>query len=385
MLHHNEDIDRMLSVLGIDTNMQSDPAIIEDILVNDMLLGDFEPARQLLGNALGEPVSLAPMFEGTIRGIDTKQPAVSDFITAALESGFVVAPGEKGAAEIKRSVHHMYVLNELTMKIVEDIEFAAAIQDYLLGQREQFGISRNFIDALEVLKPLYQGRMFELTKIIGMDMVYRARVEDRRRGIMTLEAEQAQIDGLRLNIQEASITDKNAGYADNAMVGAVLAKIPPTAVTLTHDPSHVMLFHLSRRWTSLYETWNLAFCLGNLAYMSVLLPKLLAPAVIDAPAERFLITRSAALWLSTLFHQFATLKKRENVAVPHARELAQLWGAINLKYAEELAVQEDCHELPYYASMLDVTMGQIMEAMKNSMMAIPLSAEDQARLEAVYA
>lgn len=219
----------------------------------------------------------------------------------------------------------MYVLNELTMKIVEDIEFAAAIQDYLLGQREQFGISRNFIDALEVLKPLYQGRMFELTKIIGMDMVYRARVEDRRRGIMTLEAEQAQIDGLRLNIQEASITDKNAGYADNAMVGAVLAKIPPTAVTLTHDPSHVMLFHLSRRWTSLYETWNLAFCLGNLAYMSVLLPKLLAPAVIDAPAERFLITRSAALWLSTLFHQFATLKKRENVAVPHARELAQLW------------------------------------------------------------
>lgn len=63
MLHHNEDIDRMLSVLGIDTNMQSDPAIIEDILVNDMLLGDFEPARQLLGNALGEPVSLAPMFE----------------------------------------------------------------------------------------------------------------------------------------------------------------------------------------------------------------------------------------------------------------------------------------------------------------------------------
>lgn len=382
---HNEDIDRMLDLMGIDTAMSSDPEIIEDILVNDMMLGDFAPARTLLAGALDHPIDLAPMFARTIHGIDAKQPAVSEFITAALASGLVASASDAGKREINRSAHHMYVLNELTEKIVEDVEFAAKIQDHLIAQREAFGISRNFIEALETLKQVYHGSMFEPTKIIGMDMVYRARVEDRLAGAMTPEAEKAQIDGLRLNIQEASITDKNAGYADNAIVGAVLAKIPPTAVTLTHDQDRVMLFHLSRRWTSLYETWNLAFCLGNLAYMSVLLPKLLAPAVIDAAPERFLITRSAALWMSTLFHQFATMKKRENVKVPHARELAQLWGSINLKYAEELAVKEDCHELPYYESMLDITMGQIMDAMKGSMMAMPLTPDDQKRLEAVYA
>ncbi len=378
-------IDKFLSLAGIDIDMQSDPALIEQVLCRDMMLGEFEPAMTLLKPALEAPVSLRPMFDGTINGIMTKQPAVYEFLTEAIDRGLVgPVTTEKGRAEILRSVHHAYVLNELTKEIVENLDFVFAIQVHLLKQREKFGIPSDFIGALEVLKKVYKGSMFEPTKIIGMDMVYKARALDRQRGYMTDETIAAQVNGLRLNIQEASITDKNAGYQDNAVTGAVLAKISPVTVSLSEDEHKVMLFHLTRKWVSLYETWNLAFCLGNLAYMSVLLPKLLIPAVIDAEPERYLITRSAALWMSTLFHQFAMLSGRENVVVPNSRELALLWGKVNVKYAGELALSEDGHELSYYNDMLDITMGEIMEAMKKAISAGSVSEEDARRIAEIY-
>ena len=97
-----------------------------------------------------------------------------------------------------------------------------------------------------------------------------------------------------------------------------------------------------------------------------------------------LITRSAALWMSTLFHQFAMLSGRENVVVPNSRELALLWGKVNVKYAGELALSEDGHELSYYNDMLDITMGEIMEAMKKAISAGSVSEEDARRIAEIY-
>lgn len=378
-------IEKVLELAGIDIDMESNPAIIAKVLNEDMMLAGFEPAQKLLKDALNHPISLKPMFEKTIKGIMTKQPAICEFIKEAVEANLIVKAAEQKSKDaIIRSIHHAYVLNELTMEIVTNIDFVFEIQEYLLSQREKFGISKNFIDALETLKVIYKGSMFEPTKIIGMDMVYRARALDRRKGFMTEEDINAQIDGLRLNILEASITDKNAGYMDNAIVGAVLSSIPPKTVSLSEHKNKVMLFHLSRKWVSLYETWNLAFCLGNLAYMPVLLPKLLIPSVIDAEPNEYLITRSAALWMSTLFHQFSVLTKREDIRVPNNKELAEIWGRINLKYAYELAKEEDSKEADEYNDILKITMGEIMESMKKSLSEMPLTEDEAERLVKIY-
>ncbi len=381
-----EYIGKFLELASIDLDMQTDPKMVALVLRNDMMLGEFESAVELLKEGLEKPVSLRPMFEKTIHGIIEKQPAVYEFMSAAIDQNLMAAvTTDKARQDLKRSIHHAYVLNELTKEIVYNLDFAFAIQEHLLKQREKFGIPSDFMGALEVLKQVYKGSMFEPTKIIGMDMVYKARALDRRRGYMTEEAIQAQINGLRLNIQEACITDKQAGYYDNALSGAVIAKIPPETVSLTDDNDNVMKFHLTRKWVSLYETWNLAFVLGNLEYCQVLLPKLLIPEVIAAEPHFYLITRSAALWMSTLFHQFAVLSGRENVVIPNYKELAKLWGKINLKYAEELAIEEGQHELHYYKDMLDITMGEIMESMKQSISSAPLSPEESERLAQIYA
>lgn len=385
MCENKSYINKFLELAGIDMNMKSEPALIAEVLKNDMMLWEFQPAVNLLKKSLEKPVEFRPMFEKTINGVVTKQPAIYEFLTEAIDLNLITKVStEKSKEIIKRSIHHTYILNELTKEIVKNIDFVFAIQEYLLKQREKFGIPSYFIDALEVLKKIYKGSMFEPTKIIGMDMVYRSRALVRRNGVMTEADIQAQVDGLKLNILEAAVTDKNAGYMDNALAGAVIAAIPPDTVSLTPDENKVMLFHLSRKWVSLYETWNLAFVVGNLDYCQVLIPKLIIPAVIDAEHDEYLITRSAALWMSTLFHQFAVLTNRENPQIPNRDELVKIWGRINLKYAKDLAKEEEGKELSEYKDILNITMGQIMEAMKNSITEVPLSAEETKRIAVIY-
>ncbi|SHI01139.1 hypothetical protein [Clostridium grantii] len=377
-------IDKFLELIDINIDMETSPELIAKVLKEDMLLFDFQPARNLLAESLEKPVSLKPMFEKTREAIVTKQPAICEFLKEAIEAGLISeVKEEKSKNVILKSIHHSYILDILSLEIVKNIDFVVDIQEYLLKQRSKFGIRTNFIDALEDLKKLYRGSMFEPTKIVGMDMVYRSRAAVREKGVINEKEIKAQQDGLKLNILEASVTDDKKGFSDNALVGAVLSQIAPDTVSLSEDENKVMLFHLSRKWVSLYETWNLAFITGNLEHLQLLYPKLLIPSVIGAEQDEYLITRSAALWLSTLFHQFAALNRRENAPVPNKAELAKLWGKINLKYAEELA-KEAGKELNDFKEALNISMGDIMETMKHSISSVPLSKEESQRLAEIY-
>lgn len=378
-------IDKFMELTGLNIDMLSNPKTIEEVLKDDMLLYDFEPARDLVKESLEKPVSFRTMLEETRNAIVTKQPAIYEFLKEAIEANLIPEVKDENSKEIIiRSVHHSYILNELTKEIVRNVSFVVEIQEYLLKQRSKYGIRSNFIDALEDLKKLYCGSMFEPTKIIGMDMVYRSRAMVRKRKVITDAEIKAQQDGLKLNILEAAVTDNKAGFSDNALVGAVLSQIAPDTVSLSEDENKVMLFHLSRKWVSLYETWNLAFITGNLAYLQLLYPKLLIPAVIGAEHNEYLISRSAALWLSTLFHQFAALNRKPDAPIPNKKELAKVWGKVNLKYAEELAKEEAGKALNDFERALSITLGEIMETMKNSITSVPLSTEESERLSKIY-
>jgi hypothetical protein len=378
-------VDAVLERLGIDLEMKTDPALLASILREDMFLDDFAPARALLAESLAAPVPLRPMLERTRAAIVSQQPAIQDFLCAALERDLIpTVSDEKSRAIIVRSVHHAFLLDALTEEIVDNLSFMTAIQTHLLEKRAAFGIRGDVVGALEDFKRIYGGRMFEPTKSVSAELRYSAGAMIRQRGSITEEEIKNAQAVLKLNILEAAVTENAAGFGDNALVGAALAAIPPKTITL--DPETTAFeFEVSRRWASLFESWNLAFVTGNVTHLQIVYPLLFAPSVIGAGSQDFPFHRSSALWLTTFFHQFAMLNRKPDAPIPNKQALARLLGQINLPYGEAIAREERGCDLEQFRPALDITLGQIMGLMKQAFSAVPLSPEERARLAEVYA
>ncbi len=377
--------DRAIRALGVDLDMKTSPELIADILQNDMLLDDLPQATALLATALTQPVDLKPMLTQIRDAINQKQPAVSEFLCAALDAGIFPRVEEDTVNTIiKRVVHHTYILNQLTLQMAASYPFEIALSSHILAKRAEFGIRTDLVGSLEDLKVLYGGAMFGPTKQVSMDLVNALFMKVRAYGVIPPEALASLKNALKLNILEASVTENLAGYHDNAMAGAVLAAIAPKSITLAAG-SRNLLWDLSQPWDSLYETWNLAFITGNATYLQIYYPKLLIPAVIAADNLSYISNRAMSLWVSLNFRQFAAFMGKEDMQVPNKEALTELWGAINLKYAEQLAAAETGYPIAAFAPMLNLTLGQIMEYMKQSFNAVPLTPEEKARLDALYA
>ena len=89
-------------------------------------------------------------------------------------------------------------------------------------------------------------------------------------------------------------------------------KIDSFYESLVEDENYFPTFAFHQDWVSLYETWNMAFILGELNNLHYLFPKLLIPSVLNAKSENFLGARIIALWLSinnTLFLNFNNVEK----------------------------------------------------------------------------
>jgi len=378
-------VDTVLERLGIDLEMKTDPALLSSILREDMLLDDFPPARVLFAESLAAPVPLRPMLSRTRAAIVSRQPAIQDFLCAALARDLIPTVADEGSrAIITRSLHHAFLLDALTEEIVDNLSFMTAIQAHLLRKRAALGIRGDLVGALEDFKRIYGGRMFEPTKIVSADLRYAAGAMIRQRGSITADEIKNLQGSQKLSILEAAVTENAAGFGDNALAGAALAAIPPRTITL--DPETTAFeFDVSPRWTSLFETWNLAFVTGNLTHLQIVYPLLFIPSVIGADSQDFLFHRSSALWLTTLFHQFAMLNRKPDAPIPNKQALARLLGQINLPYGEAIAREELGCDLEQLRPTLNITLGQIMGLMKQAFSAVPLSPEEQARLAAVYA
>ena len=217
-----------------------------------------------------------------------------------------------------------------------------------------------------------------------MDLVNGLFAKVRAYGVISPTEEATLKGALKLNILEAAVTENLAGYNDNAMAGVVLAAIAPKTITLATDTRNTQ-WDLSQNWDSLYETWNLAFITGNTSYLPILYPKLLAPSIIGADHLSYISNRAMSLWVSLAFRLFAALTGKPDLQVPNEVELTELWGAINLMYAEALAIAETGYPIAAFAPMLNTTLAQIMGYMKQSFSAVPLTPEEKARLDALYA
>ena len=163
----------------------------------------------------------------------------------------------------------------------------------------------------------------------------------------------------QINILEATITEFNKGFIDNAFAGYVLKegckdsreedmvyKKGPVLPYSYDSKSPFKVDHkknnywssngYSPEWKKLYESWNAAFVLSELDDLHLILPKLFIPSQIDINSKQYMFNRVFALW-NTI--NFALYRKYDGISptpgLSNRVKMAQEWGKINKKHAKE--------------------------------------------------
>ena len=329
---------KTMSLLGIHKMLVSDPILMQDVFEGTMHLGDFKRARRLVGASLFEPVSFAPMVRKIRRGIFKQHPELRAFLCQALDQGLIEKVGKKGRQQVKRALHHTYLLEILTVEMAKNTDFMVEMTDYLLRVRESYGIEREFIPSVNTLYKA-SNDIFLAIKTKTMDWVFTEYDRIRSRGYFLPAEEAARKAGLNFNILEAAIAESTHqnSYRDNAIAGVALMVNPPSRVRVTSPDSFIEYVN-TKKWNSLYHSWNLAFMTGNVSHLHILYPKLFIPSVVNAKPHDYLFNRALALWVSINFHLFAKINNEADDGIPNKEKLTKLWGKVNLGFGEKLVV-----------------------------------------------
>jgi hypothetical protein len=278
------------------------------------------------------PQKLDTFIEAILRGIEHRHPAIGEFLDEALAAGLVSTPDDEGLRMIRRSLHHTYLLDELTRAMAADREFTNEVSEHLLGKREEVGIRRTFwASTFDVYKLTRE--IFGPAKTKTMDSVFHwyakmRRLEPGVKGGLPLLKRRIL---MFMNITEAVLTDAVHGMGKNALAGVTLLTSPVRQICVRADGGF-MEIHLSKGWPELYQTWNLAFMVGNLRNLDLLLPKLVMPCVMNAAPADYIFLRGLSLWTTINFQIFAFHAKRSH-ALPRQKDLARLWGEVNRRHA----------------------------------------------------
>jgi hypothetical protein len=163
-----------------------------------------------------------------------------------------------------------------------------------------------------------------------MDFVFLnlyARLRRQRPGLITGSLFLEKYFWLNLNIFEAVMTDRKRGQKANARAGVVLMLNSIQRLGV-HPRGRFVLNYFPQGWPALYESWNLAFVVGNLINHHILLPKLLMPCLLNADPERYLFLRGVSLWTTINFQLFARTAGHA-VLIPNHEAIATRWGEIN--------------------------------------------------------
>jgi hypothetical protein len=229
---------------------------------------------------------------------------------------------------IARFVHHAYLLDAIVRLLVRQPELMAAVLDHLWAKRSALGIRSTW-----QLWRLSR-RPFEVIKTRSIDAPLAAMRRRRARADAAWRHDPLLSALLHANIAEAVATEIWAGFPANARAGAALMNVPMWKTRV--EPEHrVIQASTSREWASLYESWNLAFILGNVGRLELLLPKLLVPTVLCAAPAEYVHNRAIALWLSIQFYLFAEHRGAPRVELPHARQLSLILGRLNRERVRE--------------------------------------------------
>ena len=386
-----EILDDSMNAMGIKPNMVTDVDTLKEIL-SEMGLDDFKttylPMTNFFEESNARPQALKPMIDNIRQGIISKHPAIVEFLKKGLNEGWL-----KESPDIVKSVHVTFVLEAITAAMCNSNLFFIEIVEHVRAKERALGI-----DSDHLLKTIWNTwpaaiHFFATAKALSLDpaMAYFRLSREFGGGTVSKEAVEKlynqggmsyleykllmpvcaknkciSSDWLRINIYEAGITEYKNNFKSNAISAHALSEetnkhchqqifknahvfpegdVSDFYASLDSTDNYFPTFSFHGDWVSLYETWNMAFILGELNNLHYLFPKLIIPSVINAKAENFLGARIIALWLSINTTLFLNFRGAEAVTGPSNRnEMAQAWGEINRKYAYALSnnhLQED--------------------------------------------
>ncbi len=384
-------IDKSMKALGIQMDMKTDVNTINNIL-SEMKLNDFQtshiPMDRFFREVVSEPQDLKPMLNNVKQGIVDKHPAILEFAEKALLEGWFAE-----SEHVQISIHVAFILEAITAAMCNSDLFFSEFVDHVRAKERDIGIDNKHL--LRTIRTTWPAaiNLFATAKAVSLDpaMAY-FRLRRQLGGAPVTKEVISKLykngemsyleyklllpvckksicicsDWLRINIYEAGITEYNNGFKSNAISAHALSEdankschrevfksgsvLPEGEVdkfyeSLVEEDNYFPTFAFHKDWASLYETWNMAFILGELNNLHYLFPKLLIPSVLNAKSENFLGARIIALWLSINNTLFLNFNNSEKIVGPiNRREMAQAWGEINKKYASKLTkthIQED--------------------------------------------
>lgn len=291
--------------------------------------------------------SYAEMSRDICDGI-RESHVLSTFVSAAVEEGHLASAlaslDHRRAREVLDALLYATYLSAVTERVVSSADVTTTRQ------------LRDSVKALEVSKGNWRSELsfFELVKLHTMDMSVAQMAAAREQGMVRPTFGHI---GIPVNIAEALAVDVARGSLDNAAAALSLIDGRPIgddrafhcaagrcewltrqARIDERDPRGVVQVWpaLASKWVDLYISWNMAFCSE---YEDALhfFAKLLAPAVLRAEPQEFIVRRSIALYL----HIWHTIVNRGNKSVTtrrmdfRSKALTRLWSRVNREAAAE--------------------------------------------------
>jgi hypothetical protein len=380
----NPCIENAFKALSIDMNAKIDVELMTDILTNEMYLIDFPPVKKIFDTEIkGKSVSFRPLLEKIKNGIDKRNPAITEFLCAAQQQNLFPALDPEAHQWIKRTLHHTYMLSRVTALMTSSVDFMGKIIAHVRSKKPQFGIRPGIAESAQDINKI-AGDWFMPAKAVTMDagidviMNYRKGLPNAPTG-KDLKNDPT---GLILNISEAVATDAFRGKHSNALSGIALIVNPSWKFKITPD-THFSQYEMEQEWSSLYETWNLAFVTANVNNLHIIYPKLLIPEVLDSTPEDYLMVRAEALWLTIHYHIFAMARKQVtqtingkttvvsakplNLVLPNRDKIAKVWGDINLKYAKAYVKKKNNKDLNDLSDVITIPASATVDNVLNDL------------------
>lgn len=320
--------------LHIEDRMTTNPDKF-NIALQNMYLDDFKYSQEIYSQYLNESVNLNHLFITIENSIQSRHPALIQFLLRALESNLIkdtiyLLP------QIEVAIYNIVILEELTQRMYKDVLFMLEIKEHYLSKRENaLQEKRNtFRYYLKTNKIL--GNLFEILKTLTMDHVYDQYIEFRlKKKLNNFDLFKKRL-GLTLNIMEALFTDFFQGFFSSSYAALKLMVNQMQKIYLVEN-TNIIKQVFKKNWTNLYETWNMAFCTKNIKYLNFLYPKLLIPSVINAEEDDYLINRGLSLWITiSVFFLKKMNKDEDDSELPNIKEIVKLWDKINLEYLKTI-------------------------------------------------
>ncbi|MBF0312956.1 MAG: hypothetical protein HQK52_06045 [Oligoflexia bacterium] len=337
-------VEKAMEKLEINLDMKTDISLLNEIFDHDMQLADFAAAKKLLGDKLTKATSMRPMLEVIKQAIIQKQPAIAQFLCLALKKDLLKIPDDNAKNMIARTLHLTFLLEEITKEMANNLDFSRDIYNYYLQvSKDKFNVCDSGLTYVKDLYRIY-GDWFMPAKSLAMDWAFTGIMEKRAKGFVTDKETEIGKTKLILNIAEAIAADYFANFKNNLLAGVALAINPYTKAEIEGEKKAYEQ-HFSPGWTSLYETWNMAFITGNINNLHLVYPKLLIPSVINADSKDYIFNRSLSLWLTLKFTLFAKANDANELKLPNSKELAEVWGEVNAQHAKDFVKRTNGTEL----------------------------------------